>query len=174
MAIPLLWIGAAAVATYAGVKYSDRLEHTKSTVKHFPGQTEIPVKPGNGAIVCCEVYGVLDHTGIWVDDYIIELSGSGLVRSISPQRFLQERSGRTVYVACGSEHTSFNSDATAERAAANIYTYRPYDILRNNCHHFVWEMLAQDGQRVGRFSQLNRQLANIHGETVSWHPISLF
>lgn len=171
MAIPLLWLGAAAVATYAGVKYSDRLGQHSGAVKNYPGETKIPVQPVDGAIVCCEVYGVLDHTGIWVDNHIVELSGTGLVRAISPERFLQERSGNTIYLACGSHLNPLITEGVAERAVADIYAYRPYDVLDNNCHHFVWEIHSQGGQRVGRFGDLNAELFAMHGEQISWHPI---
>jgi hypothetical protein len=172
MAIPLLWIGAAAVATYAGVKYGDRLEQSRGAVKHFPGQSDVPVTPVSGSIVSCEVFGALEHTGIWVDDYIIELNGSGLVRSVSPTRFLKDRSGCHIYVACIDGYTPIGHADTAHRAITQLYTYRPYDVLHNNCHHFVWEMLDQSGHRVGRFSQLNQQLAHKYGQPVSWHPLA--
>lgn len=48
-----------------------------------------------GAIVCCGVGGVLEHTGIWTEDnMIIEFDGNGLIKPISPTRFIKERSGK--------------------------------------------------------------------------------
>lgn len=172
MALPLIWLGAAAVATYASIKYGNKLELASGVVGHFPGESQTKVTPINGAVVCCEIYGVLDHTGIWLDDGIVELSGNGLVRAISPQRFLDERSGNTIYVACDSKSNVLVQPDAAERTVAQIYSYRNYDVMTNNCHHFVWEMHSGQQTKVGRFGQLNEALHYLHGDAISWHPIS--
>ena len=66
-------------------------------------KNEQNVKPIFGAIVYCGIAGVLDHTGIWLDDNtIVELDGNGLIKPISSQRFLAERSGKQIFIACDS------------------------------------------------------------------------
>ena len=42
------------------------------------------VAPINRSVVCCDIFGALTHTGLWVNGGIIELAGSSLVRSVSP------------------------------------------------------------------------------------------
>jgi hypothetical protein len=49
------------------------------------------VIPINGSVVCCGIFGALTHTGLWVNGGIIELSGSGLVRTVSPERFIHDQ-----------------------------------------------------------------------------------
>lgn len=167
MAIPLLWLGAAA-ATYAGIKYSSKVSKYRGYADVLPGGTKLTAKPVNGAIVCCEVYGVLDHTGIWVEDSIIELNGNGLVRNISLERFLADRSGEEAYIACDKYGLPMASDATFQNAIANIYQYRPYDLFKNNCHRFVWEMLSDIKEPVNSFTDLNQRLCSYHHSPVSW------
>lgn len=167
MAIPLLWLGAAA-ATYAGIKYSSKVSQYRGYADVLPGGSLQTVKPVNGAIICCEVYGVLDHTGIWVEDSIIELNGNGLVRSISPERFLADRSGEVAYIACDATGSPMISENTQINAVKHIYQYRNYDLFSNNCHRFVWEMLSDIREPVHSFTDLNKRLSAFHQGPVSW------
>ena len=57
-------------------------------ILHRSKQVVIPV---NGSVVCCGICGALTHTGLWVNGGIIELSGSGLVRTVSPERFIHDQ-----------------------------------------------------------------------------------
>ena len=173
MALPLIWIGAAAVVAYAGIKNSHKNSPQKGFVEAFPGESEIPVKPKNGAIVCCEVYNVLDHTGVWVDDVIVELNGNGLVRAITPERFLSERSGEKIFIACDEYHEPLVTSGTDSRAVNNVYQYREYDLLKNNCHRFVWEMVTGERCEMFRFSDLNQNLSRLHDSAVSWHLLDI-
>lgn len=173
MALPLIWLGAAAAAAYAGVKYGDRFRVDEGLVDAFPGQSKYRVKPSNGAIMCCEVYGALDHTGIWVDGEIVELNGNGLVRSISPERFLNERSGEHIFIACDKYGSPLVVPGTDQRAVAHIFQYREYDLFRNNCHRFVWHMVSGMDQALGYFAELNTSLYHYHGESISWHRADL-
>lgn len=177
MAIPLVWLGAAAAVTYLGIKNSHKMSPKRGFVDHFPGESSVPVAPKNGAVVCCEVYGVLDHTGIWVDDSIVELNGNGLVRAISPGRFLAERSGDKIFVACDEFDDPLVTHKTHERAISHVYEYRDYDLLKNNCHRFVWEMVTgKDGyfrESMTSFSDFNQNLSVLHDSLISWHVLDL-
>ena len=177
MAIPLIWLGAAAAATYVGIKHSHRISQAPGFVSSYPGDSQVPVTPKNGAILCCEVYNVLDHTGIWVDGGIVELNGNGLVRIISPERFLAERSGEHIYIACDEVDEPLITHNTHERAISNIYRYREYDLLKNNCHRFVWEMVTgKDASAIDnltRFTDFNQHLSTLHDCPVSWHILDL-
>lgn len=177
MAIPLVWLGAAAAATYMGIKHSHKITQTRGFVDSFPGDSNVPVAPKNGAVVCCEVYSVLDHTGIWVDDTIVELNGNGLVRAISAQRFLAERSGNQIFIACDEFDEPLITHKTDARAISHVYEYREYDLLKNNCHRFVWEMVtgksASHSAGMTRFTDLNQHLSSLHDSPISWHVLDL-
>ena len=177
MAIPLIWLGAAAAATYMGIKHSHKISQKRGFVDSFPGDSDVPVAPKNGAVVCCEVYNVLDHTGIWVDDRIIELNGNGLVRAISPERFLAERSGEHIFIACDEFAEPLVTHCTEERAISHIYEYRNYDLLKNNCHRFVWEMVTgkelSAGAGTTSFADFNQNLSLLHDSAISWHLLHL-
>ncbi len=168
MALPLVWLGAAAIATYAGVKYSSRLNSEQYGIAKHPGQLKDTATPKDGSVVCCEVYSVFDHTGIWVDGRIVELNGNGLVRTVSPERFLHERSGDTIYVACNHEGDTLVEVGTADRAMSSLYQYREYDLLKNNCHTFVWQTIGSTRESVSRFRDLNQKLFHLHGQDIAW------
>jgi hypothetical protein len=166
MPLPLLWLGAGLAGLYAGAKYSDALG--RNAINHMPGEGELSVIPVDGCIVSCGIYGVFDHTGIWVDGNIIELRGNGLIRGISPERFLQQRSGDDIYVACdvnGRVLTTIDSD---QRAVNQLYQYSEYDLLKNNCHKFVWQCVSGLNEPLTRFTELNHKLAEHFEGKISW------
>ncbi|MBF7072896.1 hypothetical protein ISG33_05720 [Glaciecola sp. MH2013] len=173
MPAPLLWLGAACIGLYASSKVSDSYKQSKSVVAQLPGDSNKRVSPKNGAVVCCGIYGVLDHTGIWVDGNIYELSGAGLIRCISPQRFLQNRSGDTIYLACDQSYLPLANEQIAERCINSLYQVREYDLLDNNCHKFVMEMLLGREVAITSFSELNQALSNLYLSTISWHQLKM-
>ena len=170
MPAPLLWLGAGAIAMLASVKYSNDKQLAKS-VGRLPGHSDSKVKPINGAIVTCDVYGFFEHTGIWVDGNILELKGNGLIRGISPNRFLQERSGDNIYIACDDKDQPLIQAETAERAVSQLFSYSEYDVIKNNCHKFVWQCVSGEDFQLTRFSELNQKIAQHFTTTVNWHPI---
>tara|TARA_R110002167_G_scaffold158659_1_gene353914 strand:+ start:75 stop:593 length:519 start_codon:yes stop_codon:yes gene_type:complete len=169
MPAPLLWLGASAIAILAGTKYSND-KQLKESVSSLPGSLDTKILPVNGAIVTCGVYGLFEHTGIWVDGNILELKGNGLIRGISPNRFLKERSGDYIYIACDSNNVPLiQSDAT-ERAISRLFSYSEYDLIKNNCHKFVWHCISGEDIPLTRFSALNQKIAERFATTIHWHP----
>lgn len=103
-------------------------------------------EPPVGSVLVCEIYQLFDHTGIYIGDgHIVELAGSGLVRAVSFSRFLQGRSGEELLVVVDGTGKPLVFEQAAERAIAALYTYRPYDLIRYNCHRFCLECI--DGRR---------------------------
>ncbi|WP_088331398.1 hypothetical protein [Lacimicrobium sp. SS2-24] len=171
MPIPLLWLGLGAGALFATQQWhKDRQRHQ---IKFHPGETDVAVRPQNGAVVCCGIYGAFDHSGIWVEDNVIERAGNGLVRAISPQRFTARRSGNTIFVACGEEGEVLADPSVAEKAAAQVYQYEDYHLLKNNCHQFVAGCLTPNQHSITFFSELNQLLSAHYHCRLSWHPILL-
>jgi hypothetical protein len=170
MPVPLLWLGAGVIALLAGTKYSNDKVLDKS-VSGLPGKSDIEVDPINGAIVTCGVYGLFEHTGIWVDGNILELKGNGLIRGISPNRFLQERSGDNIYIACDENVIPLVQADTADRAISQLFSYSEYDVIKNNCHKFVWHCISGEVIPLTRFSELNQKMAEQFSTTIRWHPI---
>ena len=210
MALPLLWLGAAALSALTVKELSDDrksaqqnrrnsyraktlldLKQYESPVAIYPSDTLTafdkcctPVVPKIGAIVCCGVGGVLDHTGIWVgDNTIIELDGNGLIKPISSTRFLDERSGKQIFILCDSQAIPLALEKVAEKAIGQIYQYVDYHILDNNCHQFVWQCFQrnkasdQKGQalnkQVSTFKQLNGQLAQYFDRVLYWDVMNI-
>lgn len=191
MALPLLWLGAAAISAFAvkgladdrknqqqkrsysyRAKSLDDLEPHESPVAIYPTDlfhTYEVVEPEFGAIVCCGIGGVLDHTGIWVgDNTIIELDGRGLIKPISRERFIDNRSGKNIFVACDSKANCLTSEIAAHRAIKQIYQYQDYHVIDNNCHQFIWQCFNANGKPVTTFKQLNEQLAVHFNRQIYW------
>lgn len=172
MPAPLVWLGASALALIASAKYSNEktIEHSVGTQ---PGDCDISVKPLDGAIVCCGVYEVFDHSGIWLDGNIAELKGNGLIRGVSPQRFLHDRSGEQIFIACDNQYQPLIEQGVAQRAASRLFEYSEYDVFRNNCHNFVWQCISGKDDEITRFAELNKQLSNRFNQVVHWQPCLL-
>lgn len=156
-------------------KSSDYSNISHSSAVKMPSDTYdsgIFVEPTFGSVVCCEVYNCVDHTGIWIDrDCIVELSENGLIKSISYERFLTDRSGANLYVACDNQHQPIVLPGAGERAVNHVFQYREYDVIRNNCHRFVHYCLTGKDERLTRFSTLNERLRLHSGKTIFWDRV---
>ena len=191
MPLPLFWLGAAAISALAvkeladdrkkqqrlryrtpRAKKLDEQDKNEPEVAIYPSEvfnTEQVATPVPGAIVCCGIGGVLDHTGIWVgDNTIVELDGNGLIKPISPARFTAERSGKQIFIACDSTAMPLASEMAAKRAIAQIYQYRDYHLIENNCHQFIWQCIAPSDSGLTTFKELNKRLAKLHNKQVYW------
>jgi len=196
MALPLLWLGAAALSALAANELADDrkkqqaqrfstgrpqtlvdLAPHESPVVTYPTDffsTEQRVKPEIGAIVCCGIVGVLDHTGIWLgDNSIAELDGNGLIKPISSQRFIKERSGKQIFIACDSLAQPLLSEIAANNAAQQLFQYRDYHVLDNNCHQFVWQCFNKSTTPITTFRQLNDKIAQFFNRKIYWDVADL-
>jgi uncharacterized protein YycO len=191
MPLPLLWLGAAVVSAFAVKELADdrkkqqrkrryhyhaqtlsALKRYESPIATYPTDlfdTEQRVKPQVGAIVCCGIGGLLDHTGIWVDDNtIVELDGEGLIKPISVQRFTKERSGNNIFIACDSQANPITSELAASRALKQVFQYRDYHMIENNCHQFIWQCFKPDDKTLTTFKELNNRLAHTFDRKIYW------
>ena len=191
MAWPLIWLGSAALGALALAEEKSRRDRLNldrrlgrlSGDDLKPGaaltpsvflSTDSRTRPAPGSIVCCHVYGVIEHTGIWLgDEMIAELHGSGLIRAVSPQRFLAGRTGDCIFVAANAGHQAMADEETASRALECVFTYRDYDLLENNCHRFVWFCLTGEECEIRSFEGFNKKLSEHFGETVFWDQLLL-
>lgn len=171
MALPLLILGASALAVLAGNKYTK--QNYGSRFSTLPIEGKKTIKPLNGAIVSCGVFGLFDHTGIWLDGNIIELKGNGLIRGVSPRRFLQNRSGDQIFIACNQDKQALHSEAAASNACERLFQYSEYDLFNNNCHKFVWQCISGKQQQLTRFAELNRLLAQHFKCEIHWHKVDV-
>lgn len=122
-----------------------------------------------GAVVCCEIFQFFEHTGIYIGDgQIVELAGSGLVRSLSFNRFLADRSGAELIFATSPAGNIIGSEIAANRAIEQIYSYQNYDLLRNNCHRFTYSCISGDSLPLTSFFDLKQALAKYWRFTPNW------
>ncbi|WP_085297566.1 hypothetical protein [Cognaticolwellia mytili] len=191
MPLPLLWIGAAAVSALAVKGLADDrknqqrkrsnsfcaqsladLERHESPIATYPTDifdTVQKVAPEIGAIVCCGVGGVLDHTGIWVgDNTIIELDGNGLIKPVSPRRFTDDRSGKGIFIACDSLGKPLSSELSAQNAIEKIYQQQDYHLFDNNCHQFIWQCFQPNAETITTFKSLSVNIAQLFDRVIYW------
>ena len=191
MPLPLFWIGAAAVSALAiksaaderKEKYQQRrtgkalhryskFDDSGEAVALHPTDmfhSEVSVVPEFGSIVCCGIGGVFEHTGIWVgDNTIVELDGNGLIKPVSARRFLGNRSGENIFVACDSNAMPLAEPQAAQKALDQIYQYQDYHLIENNCHQFIWHCFDETREPITSFSTLSQNLAHYFGKVIYW------
>ncbi|BDA60210.1 lecithin retinol acyltransferase family protein [Shewanella xiamenensis] len=192
MPLPLLWIGGAAMGALMLADEREKRQQlernrllgsvprqvsTKQAMITAPSQWQKGFKqvtPQPGSIVCCYVFGVIEHTGIWLaDDCIVELHGSGLVRAVSVKRFLAGRTGSQIFIACNHQHQPLIANTIVNRAERTIYLYREYDLFDNNCHRFVWSCLCGEERAIKSFNELNQKLAAYFAQGIYWDEMHL-
>ncbi|GAA5134230.1 hypothetical protein [Thalassotalea piscium] len=191
MPLPLFWLGAASLSAltvkaladdrklqqqkrrrYASVQTLKHLARYESPIATYPSEmlsTTERTSPKVGAIVCCGVGGVLEHTGIWTEDnMIIEFDGNGLIKPISPTRFIKERSGKNIFIACDSNADPLCCETAASRATEQLFTSRPYHLIDNNCHQFIWQCFKPNDTPLSTFKALNLRLAHYFNRKIYW------
>ncbi|QSX39494.1 lecithin retinol acyltransferase family protein [Shewanella cyperi] len=187
MALPLIWLGGAALGALALAEREHRrkllLERSLGRSAREPSEATTvlapsvwqfdgpSVRPVPGAIVCCHVYGLVEHTGIWLGDSIAELHGSGLIRAVSAKRFLHGRTGSRIFVACDHDNQPLATQACADRASEALFQFRDYDLFANNCHRFVWQCLSGEDREVKSFEAFNQLLASFYSRALYWDPV---
>ncbi len=125
-----------------------------------------------GAVIACEIFHLFEHTGIYVGEgLIVELQGTGLVRAISPSRFLAGRSGEELLVACNKSGDILASAEVAKRASAQIFTCQDYDLLLNNCHRFTYACVSGTNEPVTSFFDLKMALKTYWRQEISWQVV---
>ncbi|GLS84391.1 hypothetical protein [Paraferrimonas haliotis] len=172
MALPIVWLGAGLLgAAFVADSQAQRRQleqrrrwdenlDRKQTALTLPSEWHSglsQVAPEPGSLVACHVYGVVEHTGIWLGEgHIAELHGSGLIRGVSEQRFLSQRSGKRIFVCCNRYHQPIRlSEDTVTRASSTLYQVKDYHLFENNCHRYVYWALTGENRKVRDFSQLN-------------------
>ncbi len=133
--------------------------------------SEVPA----GALMVCEIFHLFEHTGIYIGDgQIVELQGTGLIRSVSTGRFMQNRSGEELLVACDSSGKPFANTAAAERAVSQIFTFQSYDLISNNCHRFCVHCLTGRSWPVTSFFDLRQVLEQQLRQEIRFERVQLY
>lgn len=103
-----------------------------------------PVEPTVGSIVCCDLAGAWEHSGVYVGrGQIIHRDGDGFLASVSPKVFLDRLGGWnnaiSIYVACDKNGDPIGDTSIARearRALRNPRLRKGYNLLKKNCHQF--------------------------------------
>lgn len=169
MPAPLIWLGVAALSALTANASNTAYLKRKMIVNAMPGESKHQSIPLNGSIVMCGIYGVFDHTGLWVDGNIYELAGNGLVRCVSPERFLGKRSGNVIYVACDLHNIPLFDENASARAQQLLFSTLDYHLLNQNCHKFVGEVIANQDVSITSFSDLNTFLNEFFNTPIRWN-----
>jgi len=184
MPLPFIIAGAALSALYVHDKEKDHLKSQDQT-RHQPQSEPMGREPSEilpstksavmvpGAIVCCEVFQAFIHTGIVVDDNtIVELHGNGLIRAISPQRFLENRSGKHLFIACDKASNPILIDEVQDNAARDVFNFYQYDVFDSNCYRHTWRWLSGEDTAIKSFEDFNRLLSQLTKQPIYWDCVS--
>lgn len=136
------------------------------------------VQPVEGSIICCNLAGSFEHSGIYTeDDVIIHRDGDGLIEPVHPGEFLGRLNGWnpsvTIFVACRGGKP-VGSREIAKRAWDIMIDPDEdgYDLFSKNCHQFCQQCITgyrNDAELSFTFSALELTLATVLGAD-SWHP----
>jgi len=110
------------------------------------------VKPVLGSIVCCDLAGAWEHSGVYVGrNKIIHRDGDGYLASVSPEEFLARLDGLnpavSIHVSCDDDGAPVGDSRVAERARAALKRLSlsgGYNLLTKNCHQFCRYCLTGD------------------------------
>ena len=119
--------------------YDDLTPAVRGPVQMFVKDHVTPVR---GSIVCCDLAGAFEHSGVYVGNgKIIHRDGDGYLASVDPGTFLKRLSGFnpavTIFVSCrGNSPVGGEEIACRAERALRDKTFSGYDLLSKNCHHF--------------------------------------
>ena len=133
------------------------------------------VTPRSGCIVHCDLMvGNAEHSGVYAGGNIIEVEGSGRIREVSPETFINSSAVRTaisIYIACDEDgEVLFDSDI-AKRAKKELGKKRNYNVLMDNCHQFSSGCITGDFENSDNFfwmltDTISKELNG--GESIQW------
>ena len=110
------------------------------------------VIPTMGSVVYCDyISGIAEHSGIYVgDNEIVQLSGSGEIELVDPMEFVENTTGKSIYVSCY-EDEAVGDVQVAELARSQVGRSRDYHFLMDNCHQFSAGCLTGDFENSNKF-----------------------
>jgi len=160
------------------LKRQDRTRH--APINDVMGREPSDIHPSTrytsmvpGSIVCCEVFEAFMHTGIVIDDNtIVELHGNGLIRAVSPQRFLAKRSGKHLFIACDQASNPLVIAQCDDNAASEVFSYYEYDLFESNCYRHTWRWLSGEDKTIKSFEEFNRLLSTLTKQPIYWDQVS--
>jgi hypothetical protein len=118
-----------------------------------------------GSIVACDLYGGLDHTGIYIGrNFIVERNGDGKIKKVSIKDFINsstQRTGVTLYAAC-TNGKIIASPEIAKRARDAVGTDHGYHWLNKNCHKLTAYLATGRRHDITTFSTLASILDTQH------------
>ena len=185
MAVPLLLIASALGGLYLNEQHKKALmqqdinrrlpldkSESKEVIARWPSDaypSSLLVSPVPGSLVCCSVYQAFDHTGVVIDDdTIVELHGSGLVRAVSAKRFLSERSGRHIFIACDQAGQPFVFPDAVQQAVQEVFHFYNYHVFKQNCYRHTWMCLTQQDHQIDSFEHFNQLLSDTVKASIYW------
>ncbi len=129
-------------------------------------------EPAVGSVVCCQLAGVVEHSGIYVGDgSIIHRAGEeqgcpGRLEVVNPEKFLARFNGKnlaiTIFVACYRTYPIHDLIVAqrAVRALQDSTMNVGYDLFSNNCHQFTNYCVTGTMMSDFRFAALQESLVD--------------
>ena len=123
-----------------------------------------------GSIVYCNLFGALEHSGIYVGGgQIVELTGKGEIRMTNISGFTEGTGSSGVYVACHNGKV-LSCNSIKNRAMRQEGDETDYHVLFNNCHKFTSSCLNGDTNNLDTsFWLLGMEVKNYFGvDSIEW------
>lgn len=73
-----------------------------------------------------------------------------------------------MFIACDSTGEPLSLELAGQRAIKQIYQYRDYHLLENNCHQFIWQCFQPNDKPLTTFKELNQRLASFLDRKIYW------
>lgn len=126
----------------------------------------IPVK---GSVVYCDLaFGYAEHSGIYVgNNEIVHLNGRGNVEAVSPKEFMRGTTAVNIYVSCEGRYAVGN-ESIAAFAKQQLFEYRSYNFLLDNCHMFTSGCLSGNFNNSHSFMWLLKDEAKSRISADTW------
>lgn len=114
------------------------------------------VYPKRGSIVYCDLaFGYAEHSGVYIGDgRIVHLNGNGVVKAVSPKKFIDGKTAINIYVSCDSDACAVGCNRVADRAESWLDHQRDYNVILDNCHQFTSACLTGDLANSDNFMRL--------------------
>ncbi len=90
------------------------------------------------------------------------------MRVVSNERFLKDRSGEKIYVAAQANGETLIDIVAVKKAKEQIYQYRDYDLIKNNCYRFIFSCLSGTEEYIDSFTEFNEYLIKHFNCDIYW------
>ena len=84
------------------------------------------------------------------------------------QRFLTNRSGETIFVACNRDGDAIQAVLDEQLIANEVFKSYDYHVSKRNCYFHSWYCITGEVKQFASFEQFNTALKQKFGHSIFW------